>query len=91
MKAQEMNTSHQKVLDFAMEMIIERSKSDSLQEKVISMDVKYEDIGITWRNKDKSIFIMMIKANDDPRTIENAKIKIATLKYSEEEFKKITL
>lgn len=84
-------TTHQLILDLAMEMIVMRSKPESLQKKVIDIDVKHENIGITWRNKDKSVFIMVIKANPDPETQDLGSVAYQTIKYSEKEYADLML
>ena len=90
-------TTHAHVLDFAIQSIIDRSKRTSLQKEVLNLVVEHEYIRITWRNKDEeSLFTLIIKANDDPRTKDIAKIMVATVNHNihsmhQTDFEKINL
>jgi len=87
---EELNVQEE-LLNLAIEQIVMRAKKSSLQEKVINMSIVYDSIGVTWRNKDGSVFVMLFRTNRDPRTKDLATFQFATQNYSAEEYKNIQL
>lgn len=79
----------ERLLDFATQIIVERAKKSSLQERVVDMIVKKDKVEITWLNKDKSYFTFIIRANKDLKTKDQATMEFACINYTEEEYKQI--
>ena len=63
----------QMLLDQAIMWIVESNNDkDSLTDKVVSFDVVWHNVGVTWLNKDGSYHSKVFKANEDPETKDYA-------------------
>ena len=66
--------------NYVSELLVERARPDSLQDKLINMDTAFNCMGITWLNKDGSYLLMLVEE------IEEGNIKTETFAKTAEEY-----
>ena len=66
--------------NYVAQLLKERARPDSLQDKLINMDTAFNCMGITWLNKDGSYLLMLVEE------IEPGKIKTETFTKTAEEY-----
>ena len=66
--------------NYVAQLLKERARPDSLQDKLINMDTAFNCMGITWLNKDGSYLLMLVEE------IEPGNIKTETFTKTAEEY-----
>ena len=71
--------------NYVSELLHERARPDSLQDKLINMDTAFNCMGITWLNKDGSYLLMLVEET------EPGNIKTETFAKTAEEYEQTKL
>ena len=66
--------------NYVAQLLKDRARPDSLQDKLINMDTAFNCMGITWLNKDGSYLLMLVEE------IEPGNIKTETFTKTAEEY-----